>query len=407
MNKRISQTNVYLIYSGATAFFFTLIFTINQVYYIDMIKLNPLQLVLVGTVLELSAFLFEIPTGIVADMKSRKMSVIIGTTIMGLAFLLEGLVPMFIAVIISQVLWGLGYTFTSGADEAWIADETGEEGLDTLYLRGAQIGQFLSFAGILISTIIGSYMVNLPIIAGGALFLLLAVFLLCFMTEENFSPAPQEERNSWRQMKHTFLQGIKFIKSNMLLKIIFFMSLLYGLYSEGFDRLWTAHFISDIGFWKSMDLKPVVWIGIIDGTAMILSILSVEYIKRVLKKTGKLQKVWLLTGVNLFMVAAIIVFAFAGNFSVALSSYLMFYILRRINDPIFSAWKNRNLKSEVRATVLSTYGQLDALGQIIGGPVIGFIALKASISVAIFISSIFLVPILGLYLLAIKKHRDM
>ena len=38
----------------------------------------PLQLVLVGTTLELACFLFEIPTGIVADLYSRRLSVVIG-----------------------------------------------------------------------------------------------------------------------------------------------------------------------------------------------------------------------------------------------------------------------------------------------------------------------------------------
>jgi DHA3 family tetracycline resistance protein-like MFS transporter len=102
-----------------------------------MIKLNPFQLILVGTILEASCFIFEIPTGVVADMKSRRLSVIIGIAMMGAGFLLEGLVPLFLTLILSQVLWGMGYTFTSGADEAWIADETKGEDLEALYLRTA------------------------------------------------------------------------------------------------------------------------------------------------------------------------------------------------------------------------------------------------------------------------------
>ena len=405
MNRKLNPSTVYYIYSGAVAFFLSLIFTMSQVYRIDMIQLNPFQLVLVGTVLEASCFLFEIPTGVVADIRSRRISVIIGITMMGTAFLLEGAIPLFFTVIISQVLWGMGYTFTSGADEAWIADEIVEKDLDALYLKSAQIGQIFSLAGIIFSTVLGAYRVNLPILAGGALFLLLSIFLLRFMREDHFTPAPVENRNTWGQMRHTFLEGLRFIRSKPVLRMILIISLLYGLYSEGFDRLWTLHFMTDIGFPDHIQLKPAVWVGIIDGTAMVLSILAVEYLKRGMKKTGKLQNVWILTLINFLMVIAILFFGLSGNFTLGLSTYLMFFILRKTNQPIFDAWRNKHIKSEVRATVLSTFGQMDALGQVIGGPVLGLIALKLSIPAAIVGSGIILAPIVILLIISNRKNK--
>lgn len=403
MDKKLSQTTIYLIYSGASALFFSMVFTVSQLYRIDTLHLNPLQLVLVGTVLEASCFIFEIPTGVVADMKSRKLSVIIGLLLIGTAFILEGSVPLFVAVIVSQFLWGLGYTFTSGADEAWIADELEGKKLDSIYLKGAQAGQLASFIGILFSTAIGARHVNLPIIIGGLLFILLSLFLMFFMKEEKFKPAPAEDRNSWAQMSHTFMDGIKYIRGNKALVLMMLIALLYGLYSEGFDRLWTAHLQNDIGFPITGGIKPVVWIGIIDGTAMLISILAVEYIKRRMDKTGELDRIWILTLINMLMVAAMIFFGISGNFALALSMYFLFYILRTTNGPIYSAWRNKNIKSEVRATVISTYGQMDALGQIIGGPIIGFIALKTSISAAIVVSGIILFPVVVLLIMEQNK----
>jgi MFS transporter, DHA3 family, tetracycline resistance protein len=403
MNRKFNQATVYLIYSGASAFFFSLVFTVSQLYRIDTLKLNPLQLVLVGTVLEVSCFIFEVPTGIIADMKSRKLSVVIGLILIGAAFMLEGSIPLFISVILSQFLWGIGYTFTSGADEAWIADELGENNLDSVYLRGAQVGQLCSFAGIITSTAIGSKLVYLPMIIGGMMFILLAVFLIIFMKETNFTPASAEDRNSWSQMWHTFKEGTKFIRGKKVLMLMMAISLLYGLYSEGFDRLWTAHFLTDTCFPSSVNIKPVVWIGIINGSAMLISILAVEYIKRSMEKTGELNRVWILTLINIFMVAAIMMFGMSGNFTMALAMYLAFYILRTTNGPIYSAWRNKNIKSEVRATVISTYGQMDALGQIIGGPIIGFIALKTSIPAAIVVSGIILSPVIALFIYGTRR----
>jgi DHA3 family tetracycline resistance protein-like MFS transporter len=181
------------------------------------------------------------------------------------------------------------------------------------------------------------------------------------------------------------------------------ISLLYGLYSEGFDRLWTAHFMTDTGFPAAANIKPVVWIGIINGSAMVVSILGVEYIKRRLKKTGELERVWILTLINIFMASSMILFGLSGNFTMALSMYLTFYILRTINAPVLSAWRNKNIKSEVRATVISTYGQMDALGQIIGGPIIGLIALKISIPAAIVVSGVILSPVIALFVYGSRK----
>jgi DHA3 family tetracycline resistance protein-like MFS transporter len=62
---------LYLTFSFVTSALYSLIFTVNLLYYILIAKLDPLQLVLVGTALEASVFLFEVPTGVLADSYSR------------------------------------------------------------------------------------------------------------------------------------------------------------------------------------------------------------------------------------------------------------------------------------------------------------------------------------------------
>src|SRR5512147_1627855 len=84
---------VYLAMQFALAVFFSMIFTVSMVYQVTVVGLNPLQLVLTGTALEIAAFVFEVPTGVVADTISRRLSIIIGTFVMGLGFVLEGSVP--------------------------------------------------------------------------------------------------------------------------------------------------------------------------------------------------------------------------------------------------------------------------------------------------------------------------
>ncbi len=132
---------MYLLYMGVTAALFALYSTVASVYRIREVGLDAVELLWVGFALEISCFLFEIPPGVVADLHSRKRSLVIGLALIGTGFLLEGSVPVFFAVIGAQVLWGIGYTFLSGADQAWIADELQTNRLEGVYLRGAQVAQ--------------------------------------------------------------------------------------------------------------------------------------------------------------------------------------------------------------------------------------------------------------------------
>ena len=75
--------------------------------------------------MEGAVFLFEIPTGVVADTYSRRLSLIIGYLGMGVAWMLVGVVSAPWLIIALWGFWGLVYTFTSGAEEAWITDEVG------------------------------------------------------------------------------------------------------------------------------------------------------------------------------------------------------------------------------------------------------------------------------------------
>ena len=98
---KLNAYRVYLIMQGAHGLVFFTIVTVNLVYQATVVGLNPLQLVLVGTVLESSVLLFEVPTGVVADVYSRRLSVIIGFFLMGLGFMLAGSIPRFEIILLA------------------------------------------------------------------------------------------------------------------------------------------------------------------------------------------------------------------------------------------------------------------------------------------------------------------
>ena len=144
---KLNARFVYLFIEFSASAFFSMMFVVTSLYEATVAGLTPVQLILVGTTLEISAFLFEVPTGIVADVYSRRLSIIIGYVLMGLGFFVEGFFPAFLPILLAQVIWGLGYTFTSGATQAWITDEVGEEAANKLFLRGTQVGLFASLLG--------------------------------------------------------------------------------------------------------------------------------------------------------------------------------------------------------------------------------------------------------------------
>src|SRR5688572_174323 len=129
----------WLVYAGVWSFVGALSWTTTAVYLVREVGMSPLQLVLTGTALEVSYFILEIPTGVVADLHSRRLSLVIAAVISGLAMILTGAVPTVAAVLVAAAIWGAGWTFRSGAEDAWLADEIGAERLGLVYQRAAQL----------------------------------------------------------------------------------------------------------------------------------------------------------------------------------------------------------------------------------------------------------------------------
>lgn len=391
--RRPGAAPLYLIFEGGLGFFFSLAFTINLVYQYTVVGLNPLQLVLVGTTLEATAFLCEIPTGLVADTYSRRLSIVIGCVLLGLSMILQGAIPTFAAILLSQVVSGLGYTFLSGATEAWLADEVGEGTAAPIYLRGSQVGQAAGFVGTFASVGLASVTLALPIVVSGVGILLLALALALFMPERGFVPLPQAERNSFGTLAATFTEGLATVRASPILLTIVVIILFRGASSEAFDRLWQAHFVANFTFPTLGSREPVVWFGIIAALGRLVSLGSTELVRRRVNTATQRGAAGALFIVNVALIGAILVLALAGNVGLAIGAYLVAAACRTTSNPIYTAWINRQVGSRVRATVISFTAQADALGQVAGGPAIGWVGTVASLRAALVVGAIVLVPI--------------
>jgi DHA3 family tetracycline resistance protein-like MFS transporter len=406
MKGKFSPVHLYYGFSAATSMLFTMVFTISSLYYIETIGLTAMQLVLVGTVLETVYFLFEVPTGIVADVYSRRLSMVIGTFLTGIAFILEGSTPLFVFVLISQVLWGLGATFLSGATEAWIADFVDEDRLERVYLKAAQFSQFAALIGIFMSVLLGMYALQLPIVLAGVLFLFVGAAMVLLMPESSFEPLATREDHKWGAMFYTFSAGIHAVKKHRLLTLLFAVTFVTGLASEGFDRLWSAHFLSSFTFPVFSDQPSVLWLGLINASAMVLSILATHMLLRNNEGRSAMGSVKLLFFLHIGQILTVCLFARAGHFGIAFSAYLAVQTIRVVNSPINSALIVRNVHASIRSTVISTEGQVNAVGQIIGGPIVGWVASTISVSAGIFSTGIILLPAVFFLLIIMQYLRE-
>lgn len=403
--RRWDAARLYLVTTGAAALCFSMIFTASVVYQVQTVGLNPLQLVLVGTTLEVTLFLFEVPTGVVADVISRRLSVIIGYILIGLGFLVEGLFPTFGAVLAAQLLWGIGYTFTSGAHQAWLTDEVGESEVGRIFLRSSQVGSLAGIAGTLAAMGLGSFQINLPIVLGGALLILLALGLAAVMPETRFRPRPRGEDSRWAHLTGTLRAGVGLVRARPALLAILGIGLFFGLYSEGLDRLGTKHLLESFTLPAFGGVQPVAWIGGLSIVGGVLSTAAVQVVmKRLDTTSGRALARWSAAFTGL-LTSAVLGFALAGSFAAAVVIRWAISVLRTVIEPLQMAWINQHLDSSVRATVISMAGQVDAFGQMAGGPPVGLVGDAFGVRAALLASGLMLSPALALYAHTLRRSQ--
>lgn len=372
---------------------FTTVVTTSLVYQVETVGLNALQLILVGTAVEAAAFAFEIPTGVVADIYSRRLSVVIGLALTGIAFILEGSIPIFGSILAAQVVWGLGITFRSGATTAWLADEIGAQRLPHALMRGSQASLVGGLVGAALSVALSSLDRSLPLVVGGSMFLGLAVFSALAMTEHGFQRLPTRERETFRTMARTLQQAFHVIRGRRVLILVVMVPFLFGAASEVPDRLSTPFLLQTITMPPLGPLDPVAWFGLNSYVWLGLGLGLLEVVRRTVNTSNDRSVARALLALQALHLGSLVAFGLASGFPLAMAMLWARGPLRGASGPLLSAWRNRFVPSRVRATVLSFGGQMDAVGQMLGGPLLGALALGLSMRAGFVASAVVLLPV--------------
>jgi DHA3 family tetracycline resistance protein-like MFS transporter len=397
---------LYLGVSAAGAFAGTVAFTLNLVYQVETVGLGPLQLLLVGTVMEAVAFLAQVPTGIIADLYSRRLSIIVGHLLMGAGVLVWGLVPQFWAILLANAVWGIGAVCVEGAQEAWLADELGEDDVGPAFARGGQVGQAATIAGILAAVGLATVDLALPIVVGGAVSFLLGLALIGLMREHNFHPAVAispsgtiRSAGSFRAMRDQAVAGSRAVRARPALVLLFAALFFVAFSSEGIDRLSQPHLLT-----FPMPGSPLVWFGALAIGGLLAAMAVGEVIRRRIADLPPARLGAVLAGIQAIQVAAIVAFALAGQFWLAAVASLVAGASRGVFGPLFGTWVVARTQSATRATVFSMAGQVDAAGQIVGGPPIGYVGERLTIRAALVATGLVLVP--AVWLVGAARRRE-
>ncbi len=372
---------------------------VMAVYLVRELHFSPLQLVLMGTVMEGAVFLFEVPTGVVADTYSRRLSLIIGYLGMGAAWVAVGVVSAPWLIIAFWGLWGFSYTFTSGADQAWITDEVGVDRVGTIFLRASRFGQAGAVVGLVLQIAVGTLSLRAGVVLGGAITIACGLACIALMPETGFRRRPRAERGSALvEMRSTALAGARYAWAAPVILLLVGVDFFMGTSSEAFDRLKEAHFLRDVGLPAVGSLSPVVWFGIFWLAGMVLGFAGTTWLIRRFHRGGREVVTRSLLGLTVLELVAMLLFALTGSVWIAIGALLGVFFARDLAGPLYTIWLNEQITdSRVRATVLSISGQANAIGQTGGGPVLGVVGNVWGIRAALAVGATAIGPALGLY----------
>ncbi len=397
----------YLILRGLEGGFWSFVWTFHIIFHIKAVGLPPEWLVLMGTLYEISILTCEVPTGVVADLVSRRLSVAIGLALVGCAFILEGLLPFLIPVAVAQIVLGIGETFISGAREAWITDEIAHSENPNavpgeIFARGAQVDMVSRVVGSWAAVPVVGYLgLGAVMIAGGACFLVLSIYARYGLSEKGFHRG-DHERHFWA----SFREGWKYVRMRTVLVAILLVSIIYGLASEGFDRL------SHQSILERFELPPLAWLptdswwAIFASGSLLAAACALAVLRRVIDFRDAAQLSRMLLILTLLVVGGVAAFSQMMVFAGVVGVFVFTRTMRRCIGPMLTAWINLYAPANQRATILSFEGQAHSFGEIFGGLTASGIARAFGTRWAILASAVMLIPAIPLLVRARAAARD-
>jgi hypothetical protein len=349
---------------------------VTSVYLVVDADLSASQLVLIGAAQGATMLVFEIPAGVVADTISRKWSLVVSHALMGTAMIATGLVTDFGPLVATQMLWGLSWTFASGADVAWITDELDQPArISVVLMRSGRAQLTGAAAGLVGIGALGSLTQrSTAMVLAGAAMLLLGLYVVVRFREERFVSASTRR---WSASWSILVRGSALVRRSRAILLILAATLLVNGAWVGFGRLQPKRLV-DVG----LPTDPVAWFTALGVLTLLVGAAALRFVERRIDAAGTALRGYVVA-CGAGAVAALGLAGAPDEVTGSASVLLAAGIAMPLTRTLATIWVNRQTTADVRATVHSFLAQAEYVGEIACGLALAVVARLAGLSPAL------------------------
>ncbi len=385
----------YFVIAGLYTLSAALIWGINTLFLLDA-GLDILGVFIANGAFAAGMVVFEIPTGVLADTAGRRVSFLLSVitlfaTTLGYLLVAKtgGSLLAFSAV---SVVMGLGFTFYSGAVEAWLVDaleSTGYDGtLDRIFARGSMVTGGAMLVGTASGGLLGNIDLALPyVVRAGMLVVVLGVAFFT-MHDWGFTPRAFRLAELPAEMGSVARASIRYGWQKRPMRILMMMSFLqYGFLTWGFHA-WPPYLLELLG-------RDVVWVaGLVASLVALSTIVGNVLVDRFAQFCGK--RTTLLYWAAAFQTVAALGVGLADSFWLALALLLGVTAGMGVTGPTRQAYIHQIIPSAQRASVVSFDSMIGNAGGVVGQSGLGYLSRAQSIATGYVLGGVLTVLVLPL-----------
>lgn len=368
----------YLVISGLFTLSASLIWGINTLFLLEA-GLSIFEVFVANAVFTAAMALFEVPTGVVADTRGRRASfllseatIAIGTlAYVGAARVDDNL----LLFCLSGVVLGLGYTFYSGAVEAWLVDALKATGydheLDRVFARASMVASLAMIGGTVLGGLLGQVDLALPYLARVAL--VLGALAVGYRTMHDIGFAPRALR--WHgvagEMRKVASAGLTYgwrAPAMRLLVLDSFVSLGVAMWAW---YAWQPYFLDlygDDAVWLSGVIASLFALAGIGGNALVARV-----------ATPGRRRTTILLGGAAASSAAMVATGAIQSFWITVPIFLLGGVAAGLVRPVRQSYLHHSIPSSERATLVSFDSLLGSLGSVGGQTGLGYLSQERSV----------------------------
>ena len=394
--RRIQRTYLTLLLGNTLAASF--IWGINTLFLLDA-GLSNLEAFAANAFFTAGMMIFEVPTGVVADTWGRRTSYLLGTLTLSASTFLYYLLwviesPFWQWAVVSMLL-GLGFTFFSGAVEAWLVDAMRhagyEGGLEAVFGRGQVVGGVAMLGGSVAGGVIAqATSLGVPFLLRVGV--LLAMFVLAYRLMHDLGFTPAKEAHPLRAVRTVLDASIDHGLRNPPVRWV----MLAAPFSAGVG-IYTFYALQPflLDLYGDPDAYAVAGLAaaIVAGSQILGGFAAPRIRARFRKRTTAL----ILAAATSALILALL--GLTDSFWLALALLVVWGLVFAAGMPIRQAYLNGMIPSQQRATVLSFDSLMGSSGGVVIQPALGKAADVYSYSTSFVFGAVFqlvAVPFLAL-----------